>query len=748
MPRALKVVLWIVAVLVGIIAALVLLVALMDWNWVKPTVNRQLSDLAHRPVQIDGDLKVGWTRCDDCSGWQRFVPWPRIQAEDVFIGNPSWAATGDQMLRTQALDFRLDPLALRRHELHLPDVVITSGHLVLERREDGTNNWTFRDENQSAADDRTDNKGWEINVERLLLDDATVRVVDAVNELDATAVVNTAADADASGYSTTWNLEGVYHGAKVTGEGHLGQVLQLREGDEPFPVQGRLDVAGTTIAAEGTVTRPQALAGLDLDFELAGPTMADLYPLLGIALPNTPPYKTRGRLLAKLGEQEKIWDYKNFTGSVGKSDIEGSLTYTVREPRPLLTGALESKLLRLKDLGPLVGADTADDVAVPDADIGKDSEKGEKPKPENDEDTKTPNDGATKPAKEGVEQAESDARSDDGEAAGGKGKEDGLTKHEEPPADKALPVDQADTRIWETMDADVTFKGKRIVSNADLPLDDVQAHVVLEDAILKLQPLDFGVAGGTLKSTITLNGKSDVIDAALKAEARGLQLSQLFPGVESMDAALGSVHGDADLTGRGNSVSALMDHASGDLRAVVSKGTVSHFLLEAAGLNVANMVLVKLFGDEQVMLQCLVADFSIDDGLMQTQAFVLETDDAVVTVDGQINLASEDLHLDVHPENKSLRIFTLRSPLYVRGTFKDPDVGVEKGPIAARAGAAVALGVVATPLAALLPLLNVGTDDTTHCTISQGGDAPSGKSKPGHVTGSVPGAEPFDEVEP
>src|SRR3546814_2017355 len=77
----------------------------------------------------------------------------------------------------------------------------------------------------------------------------------------------------------------------------------------------------------------------------------------------------------------------------------------------------------------------------------------------------------------------------------------------------------------------------------------------------------------------------------------------------------------------------------------------------------------------------------------------------MIDITGQINLATERLDLDIRPENKTLRIFTLRSPLYAKGTFKNPDVGVQKGPLIARAGAAVVLGVVATPFAALLPLL-------------------------------------------
>src|SRR5690606_10747883 len=86
------------------------------------------------------------------------------------------------------------------------------------------------------------------------------------------------------------------------------------------------------------------------------------------------------------------------------------------------------------------------------------------------------------------------------------------------------------------------------------------------------------------------------------------------------------------------------------------------------------------------------------------------------------------LNLQILPENRTVRVFTLRSPLYARGTFKNPDVGVEKAPLAARVGAAVALGVVATPLAAILPLLNVGTNESTGCSsVAGSGDNAKGK---------------------
>ncbi len=47
-------------------------------------------------------------------------------------------------------------------------------------------------------------------------------------------------------------------------------------------------------------------------------------------------------------------------------------------------------------------------------------------------------------------------------------------------------------------------------------------------------------------------------------------------------------------------------------------------------------------------------------------------------------------------------MITLRSPLYVRGTFKSPQAGVKAGPLIVRGAVAAALATLVTPAAALL----------------------------------------------
>jgi uncharacterized protein involved in outer membrane biogenesis len=72
-------------------------------------------------------------------------------------------------------------------------------------------------------------------------------------------------------------------------------------------------------------------------------------------------------------------------------------------------------------------------------------------------------------------------------------------------------------------------------------------------------------------------------------------------------------------------------------------------MLELAGLNLANAVFVKIFGDKQVHLNCLASDFAVTNGQADVRRFVLDTDTAVVNVTGNVNLANETLDLDVRP---------------------------------------------------------------------------------------------------
>jgi uncharacterized protein involved in outer membrane biogenesis len=143
------------------------------------------------------------------------------------------------------------------------------------------------------------------------------------------------------------------------------------------------------------------------------------------------------------------------------------------------------------------------------------------------------------------------------------------------------------------------------------------------------------------------------------------------------------------------------------------------------GLNIGSVVLTKVSGDKQVKLNCMVTDFAVSKGVMRSRLFVVDTSEARIDIAGTVNLGNEKLDLTLKPDAKSMRVISLRAPIYVRGTFKDPDVSVDKGMLALRAGGALALAVVA-PVAAILPLVNTAGGESGGCKalLAQAGGKP------------------------
>jgi uncharacterized protein involved in outer membrane biogenesis len=644
--RPINILLGVLAALLVVVTALIIFVLTYDWNRARPWINHKVSDTIGREFAINGDLRVRWHQGDATeSGWRRYVPRPEISAREVHIVNPEWTRTGSRLVDVGSIVVSVHPLPLLHKEVVISDLALDRLAVAAERRADGSNTWTFKDNGPSE---------WDVDIRKLAFSNGTLRYVDGGIRLDLRATATSLTDPAAPNYGMQFKLGGTYHDAPITGGGRAGAVLTLDDEHTNFPLEANAMLGKNKIGIAGTLTDPRTLSGLDLKLSLGGASMADLYPLTGVLLPETPPYATSGRLIGKKHDGIWDWTYKNFTGTVGGSDLEGTLNYSPRKPRPLLTGTLASRQLRLEDLGPTIGAESNDS-------------KASRGKPKNQ------------------------------------------------PADKALPVEQFNTAKWGALDADVKFTGKKLVRTHDIPLQDIETRIIMKNKVLTLAPLNFGMAGGDITSNIKLDGGKKQIDAQLKMAARHLKIRELFPKLQSMQASVGEVNGDAALAGTGNSVSSMLATSSGELGATVSEGSVSKFILEAAGLNLANLVFVKVFGDKQIQLNCAAGDFVVEHGKAQTRRFVIDTREAVIDITGDIDLASETLDLDVRPKTKGVRIISLRTPLYARGTFTNPDVGPQKGPLALKAGAAVALATIVAPAAALLPLVNPGRVEPVDC---------------------------------
>ena len=115
-----------------------------------------------------------------------------------------------------------------------------------------------------------------------------------------------------------------------------------------------------------------------------------------------------------------------------------------------------------------------------------------------------------------------------------------------------------------------------------------------------------------------------------------------------------------------------------------------------------------------VKLRCAVADFDVKDGVMRTGALVFDTEVTTIIGTGSIDLGQEKYDLTLNPKTKNTSLVALRSPIYVKGRFANPEFEVDKGRVALRAAGAIALGFI-NPLLVLLPLIDAGPGKDSDC---------------------------------
>ena len=613
-------------------AALLALVLFWDWNWFKGPVERIVSASTGRSFQIGGDLDVDLGRTTVVSAGQ------------LVLGNADWSETPD-MASADALELQVRVFPLLRGRVHLPELRLSRPDLLLETGEDG-GNWQF---------DGTSEGGDGPRIDHLHVDRGRLRFIDAARRTSVDLVVASSDAGDASVRPLALKGDGQWRGEAFELSGAVASPLELRDTGTPYALDLRASAGATRAHARGAITRLLGLSAFDVQMALSGKDLEDLYPLLGIALPPTPPYELDGRLV----RDDKVWRYEGFSGSVGDSDLGGTAKITTGGERLLFEGDLHSDLLDFDDLAGFIGAapdNGADETGNPELD------------------------------------AEAAERAAEG---------------------RLLPDTPYDLHKLRTMDADVRWTATRIEAPG-WPLDDMDAHVRLEAGLLRLDPLDFGVAGGRLRSTIRMDARQEAIATSAAIRARGLELGRLFPDAELADDAIGRISGDIDVTGGGNSIAAMLGSADGEAALGMGPGELSNLLLELAGLDIYEALKFLLGKDRRVAIRCGFGDFTVEDGVMTARALALDTSDTIIIGEGTIDLGDETLDLVLRPRPKDRSILALRSPLVVDGSFRDPGFRPDMGLLGLRGAIALTLGSIAPP-AALLATLELGGGEDSDC---------------------------------
>ena len=145
---------------------------------------------------------------------------------------------------------------------------------------------------------------------------------------------------------------------------------------------------------------------------------------------------------------------------------------------------------------------------------------------------------------------------------------------------------------------------------------------------------------------------------------------------------------------------------------------------ELLGVNVVKGLGLLLAKDQsKTDLRCAVAHFQARNGVLTANRIVFDTEPVLGVGEGRIDLRNEQLDLRISGRPKRPQLRRVMAPVTVQGPIVQPKIGVETSNVVAQGGIAAALGALVSPLAAVLPFVDLGEADDAACgaLIAQAG---------------------------
>lgn len=632
------------ATVIGLIVLAWTVLYVTKGRFLKSTFENIASKQAGREIRVAGDFQLYFNPINI-----------KFLAEGMTIANPAWA-TSRNFFDAKLIDTNIATIPLifgnrRANWLNLID-----GNVDLEWDATGRRNtWTFGDPNV---------KGEPLElpvIRRASLVQSDLRYRDPKMQLNADIAFRTIEARDTRlaseiGFSGT----GTARGNPFTISGALESPNATLAGGENrlrFHAEG----AKTVMDVSGTLPGVTEFEGSRLRMDVRGADMADLFDLMGVALPETRRY----RVTSALTKAGKEWRFTGLRGRFGDSDVAGKLTVAMIEPRLKLTAEIATRKLDIIDAAPFIGYN-------PDA-------------------------VAARGGAAAVQRVNGTPR--------------------------VLP--DAKLRVDELGNFDAVLHWTvRTVRAKSLPISNIDLTLALDDRLLKLSPLTFDMARGHVSSDISINARTRIVvtdyDIRLSPTPMGVLLAGW--GVEQ-SGTTGTVKARIQMRGEGDSLRKSMASSDGRIAVILPKGSFWTRNIQLSELDIGTFVQKMFEGKlkKPVQINCGLIGFTVRDGIAAADPILIDTQKSVMLGRGGFSFKNESIDLAFRADSKKFSLFAGQSPVGINGYFAEPGYDVISPELLSRAGAGLGLAVVASPLAAVIAFVDVGDAKSAACGPILGG---------------------------
>jgi len=250
------------------------------------------------------------------------------------------------------------------------------------------------------------------------------------------------------------------------------------------------------------------------------------------------------------------------------------------------------------------------------------------------------------------------------------------------------------------------------------PLESFDIRVKIRGNQLELLPMDFGLAGGSVEAEMNMQVSDDGIFGDSQLRIRGIDMGQITRWDTFFMGAVGQLGGRANYQFEGNSLASLARAADGEMTLLISGGKLNRVIDNLVKPHKEpGIESWKELSDQAGLIKCGYLQALSESGASQIEHLVLDSETTVFLIEGGFDANQESITLSIEPHavdpggSDELAVLAVQAK---PGEIKFQ--ALEQTP--SRDAAIAKLKQIASPAAALLPLLGSGEEEVCYGLVS------------------------------
>jgi len=201
----------------------------------------------------------------------------------------------------------------------------------------------------------------------------------------------------------------------------------------------------------------------------------------------------------------------------------------------------------------------------------------------------------------------------------------------------------------------------------------------LEDGLYSLDTLRLEIPGGSVKIRGTFKPEVEKSSIGFGMDIEHLDYGILARRTVPTSNLKGVMHLQVDMQSTADGPAHLNEHLNGKFRFGVKPEEFQSGIIDLWAVNILTAALPALLKGNSSVVNCLAGDFTVTDGLMRPEVFILDTSAMRVQGEGEVDFKTNGIDFHLKPTPKSAHFFSLATPITISGTITEPHIGVTAG---------------------------------------------------------------------